>query len=101
MNKWADYLISAVRYSKQRQEYITYAKVHHDKANHIGKGYTWSRDEIIAALISGKSLMTIYRKDTGDWKKGSVVNLIRHNDSIIITDSERSNSDHLSGLQEL
>lgn len=101
MNKWADYLISAVRYSNQRREYISYVKVHPDESDNIGKGFTWSRDEIIEALSSGKSLMTIYKKDTGDWKKGVVVNLIRNKDSIIITDIQKSNSDHLSGLQEL
>lgn len=77
MNKWADYLISAVRYADQQQGYITYVKVHEDQTRKIGKGYTWNRDEIIEALTAGKSLMTIYKKETGDWIKGLVVNLIK------------------------
>jgi hypothetical protein len=101
MNKWADYLISAVRYSDQRQRYITYAKVHEDETRKIGKGYTWNRDEIIAALAAGKSLMTIYKKETGDWIKGSVVNLIKKNGAVFIADTEESNADHLSGVQRL
>ncbi len=101
MNKWADYLISAVRYSDQRREYISYVKVHEDQTRKIGKGYTWNRDEIIEALTAGKTLMTIYRKETGDWIKGMVVNLIKKNDVVIISDNEDSEADHLSGLQKL
>ena len=101
MNKWADYLISAVRYADQQQGYITYVKVHEDQTRKIGKGYTWNRDEIIEALTAGKSFMKIYRKETGDWMKGLVINLIKKNDDVIITDTENSKADHLSGLQKL
>lgn len=101
MNKWADYLISAVRYSDQQRKYITYVKVHEDHAAKIGKGFTWNRDEIIQALAAGKSLMTIYRKETGDWIKGSVVNLIKKNGTVFIADSAESNADHLVGVQKL
>lgn len=101
MNKWADYLISAVRYADQQQGYITYVKVHEDQTRKIGKGYTWNRDEIIEALTAGKSLMTIYRKETGDWIKGLVVNLIKKNGAMFIADTKESNADHLSGVQRL
>jgi len=101
MNKWADYLISAVRYSNQQRGYITYVKVHQDHTRNIGKGYTWNRDEIITALTAGKSLMTIYRKETGDWIKGMVVNLIKKNGDVFIADTKESKADHLSGVQEL
>lgn len=101
MNKWADYLISAVRYSDQQRRYITYVKVHEDHTAKIGKGFTWNRNEIIEALLAGKSLMTIYRKETGDWIKGLGVNLIKKNGAVFITDTEESNTDHLSGVQKL
>ncbi|HMU43797.1 MAG TPA: hypothetical protein PKA80_10880 [Ignavibacteriaceae bacterium] len=101
MNKWADYLISAVRYADQQQGYITYVKVHEDQTRKIGKGYTWNRDEIIEALTAGKSLMTIYKKETGDWIKGLVVNLIKKNGAVFISDTEESSTDHLSGVQKL
>lgn len=101
MNKWADYLISAVRYADQQQGYITYVKVHEDQTRKIGKGYTWNRDEIIEALTAGKSLMTIYKKETGDWIKGLVVNLIKKNGAVFISDTKESSTDHLSGVQKL
>jgi hypothetical protein len=102
MKKWADYLISAVRYSEQQnKKMISYFKVHQDKENAIGAGFTWSRDEVISAVNEGKTFYTIRKKNNGDWEKGNTVSVIEANNGMVITDSNFSFQDQLSHLLEL
>lgn len=102
MKKWADYLISAVRYSEeQNKKIISYFKVHQDKETAIGEGYTWSRDEVINAVNEGKTFYTIHKKNNGNWEKGNNVALIPASSGMVITDNNFSFQDQLSQLLEL
>ena len=102
MNKWADYLISAVRYSEERNnKIISYFKVHQDKETSIGAGFTWSRDEVINAVNEGKTFYTIRKKNNGDWEKGNNVSVIEASNGTVITDHNFSFQDQLSQLLEL
>ncbi len=48
MSKWADFLISAIRYENEvLKNSIAYLKVHHDQGAEIGAGYTWTKEEVI------------------------------------------------------
>jgi hypothetical protein len=102
MNKWADYLISAIRYAEeQNRRVIAYFKVHQDKEVAVGAGFTWSRDEVINAVNEGKTFYTIRKKENGKWEKGKNVSLIQANTGIVITDNDRSFNDSLTHLLEL
>lgn len=102
MSKWADFLISAVRYENEmRKSAIAYFKVHKDNGDEVGAGCTWSRDEVINALYDGKTFYTILKSISGEWKKGAHVALVTKNGRPIITDNEYTELDYLSDLQEL
>lgn len=88
MNKWADYLISAMRITKNpNNKLIAYFKVHKDKGECIGAGTTWTEDEVLEAINNGNTFITIYKENNGRWKKGSWVEEII--DDHLFTKSER------------
>lgn len=102
MSKWADYLISAIRYENEiLKNAIAYLKVHKDTGEEVGAGSTWSREEVINALSDGKTFYTIVKTYSGEWKKGANVALVTRNGRSIITDSESTELDNLTNLQEL
>ena len=102
MNKWADFLISAIRYENELfKNSIAYLKVHPDYGTEIGAGSTWTKEEVINAMYNGKTFYTILKEKTGQWKKGSLVALITRNGKSVITDSEITDLDYLTNLQEL
>ena len=60
MNKWADYLISAIRYEDDNlKNSIAYLKVHPDFGQEIGAGSTWTKEEVINACL-------LYTSDAAD-----------------------------------
>lgn len=102
MSKWADFLISAIRYENEvLKNSIAYLKVHHDQGAEIGAGYTWTKEEVINAMYEGKTFYTIIKEKTGEWKKGAIVALITKNGKSIITDSNSTDFDCFVNLQEL
>ena len=102
MIKWADYLISAIRYDDEMvKNAIAYLKVHPDFGEEIGAGSTWTKEEVISAMYDGKTFYTILKEKTGEWKKGSHVALVTKNGKNVLTDSEYTDLDYLTNLQEL
>jgi hypothetical protein len=102
MEKWADYLISAVRYEKFLEGLkISHVKVHKDDGLKISSGQTWTRNEILDAMFNGKSFSTIFRDEKGNWKKGRSVHIKKEDSDFIITDTDDQYSDVLYGIQEL
>ena len=102
MSKWADYLISAIRYENEmRKNAIAYLKVHQDTGDEVGAGSTWTKEEVINAMYDGKTFYTILKSNSGEWKKGSNVALVTKNGRAIITDNEYTELDYLADLQEL
>ena len=77
MKKWADFLISAVRYEEEMsKKIITHCKVHPDNGDTIGEGTTWTKEEVLEALNSGYTFLTIRKVENGKWKKGNRFNVI-------------------------
>ena len=102
MSKWADYLISAIRYENEEKNILfSYLKVHQDNGVEIGSGSTWTREEVIDAMYNGKTFYTILKSNSGEWKKGSIVSLITKNGKTVLTDNEYTDLDYLADLQEL
>ena len=101
MNKWADYLISAVRYrSDSKNRIIAYFKIHTDNGASIGEIRTWTKEELLAALIDGKSFVTIAKKNNGKWMKGSEVSITSNKEVFIRTDFKNIPEDFLESLPE-
>lgn len=78
MQKWADYLISAVR-SGPTLSRIDSVEVHSDFDCIVCETLIVSREEVIANLKKGCTYTTICRTAMGKWRKGEDINLVSVN----------------------
>lgn len=100
VNKWADFLISAVRYNADH-DYIDKVKTHEDEGDEVGSFYEEKRETVISNLKKGKTYMTILKNKEGKWNKGASVEIIRvNNKEFIRTDKNQTESDNLGELPE-
>lgn len=74
--KWADFLISAVRYSTTGT-HIDAVKVHQDRGTQVGMpGEALSRPCVVSLLKIGASMCTITRKGDGPYDRGADVEVV-------------------------
>lgn len=100
MDKWADYLISAVRYDPARS-HIEKIRVHKDKGDVVGSAFESSRREAIANIKSKQTYITIYKGHDNKWEKGKEVQIIVVDGTEYIrTDRNQKKSDNLENLPE-
>ncbi|ASV21944.1 TPA: DUF3892 domain-containing protein [Klebsiella pneumoniae] len=71
-DKWADYLISKVRYNDSHT-HITHVYVHVDKGDSVGGGTSETRQWVVNKIDSGYTFYTIFKDDNGKWSKGQKV----------------------------
>jgi hypothetical protein len=72
--KWADYLISQVRYNSAGT-HIEKAMSHVDNGDSVGVGTEVTRQTVVTRLESGSTYATITKSD-GKWHKGASVYVI-------------------------
>lgn len=100
MEKWADYLISAVQYDPEHL-HITKVRIHEDMGDKVGRGSESSRREVIANIKSKKTYITSYIGQGNKWEKGEVVRIIVVDGTEYIrTDRNQKRSDNLGDLSE-
>lgn len=75
MAKWADYLISAVRYNSEHT-HIDQVKAHEDKGDSFGEGKVYNRLNVVDAIKKGTTFVTIYKNSAEKYNKGQKVNVI-------------------------
>ena len=98
MEKWADYGISAVRFNGEGI-YIDQVRVHKDKGNAMGDAEVWSREQVVSALESNYTFMTILNCNQGIWSEGQEVSIVQVNgNKYIRTDKDQTPSDNLDNL---
>jgi Protein of unknown function (DUF3892) len=96
--KWADYLISAVRYNAP-ETHIDALRLHEDKGNTVGSPTEVSRQRIVEFLEAGTNLCTIYKGDDNKWRRGAPVGIITIDGiKYIRTDADRIKADNLGDL---
>jgi len=101
MTKWADYLVSAVRYEPgSNNRIITYFKVHEDIGNSIGESRTWTKDELLNELIRGKTFATILKDQNGKWIKGEEVTISSFKEIFVRSDFKNVPGDYLQNIAE-
>ena len=100
MTKWADYCISSVRYNDDHTHIIK-VRVHIDSGDTMSSATEWTRSEVVTAIESGKTFITITRTSDGKWNKGEDVRIITVNGvKYIRTDANSKPSDNLGNLPE-
>jgi len=99
MAKWADYLISAVRYSPDHR-LITEIKQIEDADDSVGQESVVDRSIVAANIKKRKTYMTIFNAGS-NWKKGSKVKTFNvDGDYYIRADNNKVNRDNLGILPE-
>lgn len=78
MNKWADYLISAVRHNVTGT-HIVKVQVHIDNGDTVGAPFEMTREEVVAHIDVNKTFATIYKNVQGNWQFGSYVKTVTIN----------------------
>ena len=100
MAKWADYLISAVKYNKDHK-HIDKVRVHEDKGDSFGAEKIYSRMEVVNAINKSYTFVTIYKGDNDKWKKGQKVFVVTiNNKKYIKTVDNDKEEDNLENLPE-
>ena len=100
MAKWADYLISAVKYDSDHER-IQSLKTHEDKGDTVGSIYTESRSKVVSNIENGNSYCTILKTNDNKWKKGEDVHIVKVDDEKFIrTDRNEIKKDNLENLPE-
>jgi len=101
MEKWADYLISGIRYnSDSEKKIIAYLKVHIDNGDSVGESRTWTKDEVLKEFSKGKRFATIFKELNGKWRRGGEVSISQLNELFIRTDSNNIPGDYLEEIPE-
>ena len=101
MVKWAQYLISEVRYSHDHKR-ILQIKQHEDLDGQISEGKIVDKEVVTSNLKKGKTYMTIYNGSSKTWKKGEQVRgFLVDGEYYIRTDKNKVNLDNLGMLNEL
>jgi hypothetical protein len=99
--KWADYLISAVRYEPaSSKKIISYVKVHIDNGEDIGESKTWSKIELLEALNHGKTFITILKNGNGKWLKGEQITVSSFKEVFVRSDFRNLPGDYLDRVTE-
>lgn len=97
--KWADYLVTAVKYDEKRR--ITGVRQHKDDGGELGEGSIIDRSTLASNIKKGIKYTTVFSTKT-KWRAGSAINCFRVGSEVSIrTDSNRVKYDLLSMLPEL
>lgn len=101
MVKWAEYLISEVRYSPDHKR-ILQVKQHKDLDGQVGEGEIVERNVISSNIKKGITYMTIHNGSSTTWKKGDMVKgFTVDGDYYIRIDKNKVTMDNLGMLNEL
>jgi len=100
LEKWANHLISAIRYSPDHK-YITELVQHEDQDDSISEGTIVKKLDVTDAIKKGKSYMTIYNSND-NWKIGEKIRVFMVDGEVFIrNDKNEVNRDNLGPLPEI
>lgn len=101
MEKWADYLISAVGYDLNKQR-ILKVKVSEDLGEKGSPPEIKERAWVISKLEDGREIITVRRNNKGELTRGEEVHILTvGNEKFIRTDRNHTDKDNLGELPEL
>lgn len=101
MEKWADFLISAVRYNAEKT-HIDIVKAHEDLGDNMGSAVETPRSTVVTNIKNGITYMTVFKNETtGKYDKGEDVGIVTvNNTEYIRTDANSEACDNLGELPE-
>ena len=97
-DKWADYLISAVRYN-QADTHIVAVLVHPDNGDTFGDGSPETRKYVLEQIKAGSSFVTIFATNDSKFKLGARVEIVTIDSTEYIkTVPDETRKDNLGSL---
>ena len=100
MEKWADYLISEVRYTPDRQR-ILEVKQHEEIGGSIGEASIVSREDVSSNLKKGRTYITIHSGASENWTIGEKIRRYTvEGEHFVRSDKNKINRDNLGMLIE-
>ncbi len=100
MVKWAEYLISEVRYSPDHHR-ILQVKQHKDLDGKVSEGEIVDLANVASNLKKGISYMTIHNGSSETWKRGEkIIGFAYDGEYHIRADKNKVNQDNLGMLNE-
>lgn len=99
MAKWADYVITEVRFNT-KHTHIDKVRAHKDTGEALGSVQEYTRQDVVKAINSGTTYVTAFKND-GKWTKGENVFVIKINGTDYIkTKKDDTAKDNLDNLPE-
>jgi hypothetical protein len=100
MTKWADYVISKVKYDRNHER-IAEVEVRTDNGESISTTpQRFSRAEVVSAIIRQATFVTAYLRE-GKWQRGDDVGVVTvQREHFIRTDGNTARIDNLGSLPE-
>ncbi|WP_337922648.1 DUF3892 domain-containing protein [Vibrio cholerae] len=100
MEKWADYLISAVRYDANHS-HITHVHVMEDNGATLGTVSTYTRQAVVEKILNGFTFETAYKNNLNNYQRGQKVFIIKVNNiNYLKTVDNDKEEDNLESLPE-
>ena len=97
-DKWADYLISQVRYN-EAETHIVKVVSHTDNGDSVSEGTELARSTVVIRLAEGSTFMTITKNVEGKWARGAQVRAVTiGGEKYIRTDADSIKKDNLGSL---
>lgn len=97
MAKWADYLVSAVRFNAHGT-HIDSLRCHADNDTSAGPPQTFSRKTVVDAIKAGKTFVTVTRDSAGDFRLGQRIQSVTLTYEYLKTRPDSVISDNLDEL---
>jgi len=97
-DKWADLLISAVKYDASGS-HIEALKVHEDQGTNVGPPREDTRTAVVNLLIDGSTVCTIFMGEDGKYRRGAKVGVVTiDGQQYLRTDADAIKADNLGSL---
>jgi hypothetical protein len=98
MVKWADYQITSVRYNKE-ETHVIMVLAHADFDDKFGDSSIWGRHEVLEALNSRTTFITVTYDENNKPIKGALIEPVKIDDKYYIkTIPDNTKKDNLGGL---
>jgi hypothetical protein len=100
MAKWADYVITEVRFNA-KHTHIDKVRAREDNGESLGSAQEYARQDVVKAINNGTTYVTAFKSNDGKWQKGEDVFVIKIDGTAYIkTKKDDTAKDNLDNLPE-
>jgi hypothetical protein len=98
MTKWADYVVTGVKYSAG-DLHVQSVEVREHEGNKLVRPRAMTRPEVVDLLAKGKTFVTAtLNKEKNTWSQGAPLQIIKVETRFIKTKADKTEKDNLESL---